>query len=86
MILRARVKLLMDMPPGVPCCDRSRASLLAFGARIISVSASAKLKKSKCQFCHAPFMGMRVQGLRGWRIDPRAWDIAEAPLVEAAHA
>ena len=86
MILRARVKLLIDMPPGVPCCERMARQLTAFGTRIISVSASAKLKKSKCQFCHAPFMGMRVQGLRGWRIDPRAWDIAEAPLVEAAHA
>jgi hypothetical protein len=78
MILRARVKLPMDMPAGVPCCERMARQLAAFGTRIISVSASAELKKSKCQFCHAQVMGMRVQGLRGWRIDPRAWDIAEA--------
>jgi hypothetical protein len=78
MILRARVKALSDMPPGVPCCEGSKRRLLAFGARIIGVTP-AKLKRCHCQDCGAKFMGMRVQNLRGWRIDPRAWDIAEAP-------
>jgi len=78
LILRARVKALLDMPPGVPCCERMTQALLAFGQRIISVTR-AKLKPCRCQFCGAPFRGMRVQHVRGWRIDPRAWDIAEAP-------
>lgn len=78
MILRARVKALEDMPPGVPCCERMKQALLAFGQRIISVTR-AKLKPCHCQFCHVKFMGMRVQHFQGWRIDPRAWDIAEAP-------
>jgi hypothetical protein len=67
-----------DMPPGLPCCERMKAQLVAFGAREISVTP-ARLKKTFCQFCHAPFAGMRVQGLRGWRIDPRVWEIEEAP-------
>ena len=85
MILRARVKALEDMPPGVPCCDVMRRQLLAFAAanRTISVTR-AKLKRCRCQGCGAKFMGMRVQGLRGWRIDPRAWDIAEAPISRSA--
>jgi hypothetical protein len=80
MILRARVKAFEDMPVGVPCCERMRQALAAFGQRIISVTP-AKLKSTRCQFCGAKFRGMRVQGIRGWRIDPRAWDIAEAPEV-----
>ena len=78
MILRARVKALADMPPGLPCCDTMYRQLLAFN-RTIHVSASAKLKRSHCQFCRAAFMGMRVQNLTGWRIDPRCWEIEEAP-------
>jgi hypothetical protein len=84
MILRARVKALEDMPPGVPCCDVMRRQLLAFAAVNGTISVTrAKLKRCRCQGCGAKFMGMRVQGLRGWRIDPRAWDIAESPIAEA---
>ena len=83
MMLRARVKTLHDMPPGVPCCEFMKKQLLGFGNRIISVTP-AKLKRCFCQGCGAKFMGMRVQNLRGWRIDPRAWDIAEAPESEVA--
>jgi hypothetical protein len=78
MILRARVKAVEDMPAGVPCCEQMRGQLLAFGERIIQVSAAAKLKRCHCQSCGAKFMGMRVAGMRGWRIDPRAWEIEEA--------
>jgi hypothetical protein len=80
MILRARVRKVEDMPSGLPCCERMKAQLVAFAAtgRVIEVTM-APLKKSKCQFCQAPFRGMRVHRLRGWRIDPRVWDIEEAP-------
>ena len=84
MILRARVKLLEDMPPGAICCAHMRRQLVGFGAREISVSASAKLKRCHCQGCGAKFIGMRVAGMRGWRIDPRCWEIEEAP--EEIHA
>lgn len=77
MILRARVKALQDMPPGVPCCEHMKRQLLAF-TREIRVSTAAKRKESHCQGCGAKFMGMRVEGLRGWRIDPRAWEIEES--------
>jgi hypothetical protein len=82
MKLRARVKKLEDMPPGVPCCEPMRRQLAAFSGTI-QVSAGAKLKRCRCQGCNQPFMGMRVAFLRGWRIDPRAWDIEESPLEEA---
>jgi hypothetical protein len=82
MVLRAKVKALKDMPQGVLCCEKMKEQLVAFGNRTINVT-TAKLKKSHCPFCKAPFMGMRMQGLRGWRIDPRAWEIEEAPLEEA---
>lgn len=82
MILRAKVKALADMPEGVACCEKMKEQLLAFGERIITVT-TAKLKKSHCPYCQAKFMGMRMQGLRGWRINPRAWEIEEAPLEEA---
>lgn len=77
MILRARVKTPEEMPPGLPCCERMLIQLQAF-RQTIQVESSAKLKRSRCQFCRAPFMGMRVVALRGWRIDPRVWEIEES--------
>lgn len=82
MVLRAKVKAIQDMPEGVMCCEKMKEQLLAFGDRVIRVT-TARLKKSYCPYCKAKFMGMRMQGLRGWRIDPRAWEIEESPLEEA---
>ena len=81
MVLRAKVKAAEDLE-GVVCCERMKADLLAFGDRIINVT-TARLKKCYCPYCKTSFMGMRYQGLRGWRIDPRAWEIEEAPQGEA---
>jgi hypothetical protein len=78
-MIRARVKALEDMPPGVPCCQKMALRLTAFKGTV-NVTPAA-LKKSRCQDCGAPFKGMRVQGLRGWRIDPRAWEIEEGSAV-----
>jgi hypothetical protein len=75
MILRARVKAAHDLD-GVTCCEKMMVSLLAFGQEI-RVNPSAKLKKSRCQFCRTPFMGMRVENIKGWRIDPKYWEIEE---------
>ena len=76
MNLRARVKTQENMPDGVPCCTKMLQRLIAFKGEIV-VSTASKLKPSKCQDCGARFMGMRVQNLAGWRIDPRAWEIEE---------
>lgn len=50
-ILRARVKAAG--PGSVGCCEKMMIALLAFD-REIRVSAGAKLKKTRCQFCRAP--------------------------------
>lgn len=83
MILRARVKAFEDMPPGVPCCEHMRQQLAAFAGEI-KVNPAAKLKRCWCQGCKTKFMGMRVAGMRGWRIDPRAWEIEESPESRVA--
>jgi hypothetical protein len=83
MILRARVKTAEEMPPGSPCCERMKERLAAFAASGKTVNVMpAKAKRCHCQDCKAPFMGVRVHGLRGWRIDPRCWEIEEAPAEE----
>lgn len=80
MILRARVKKLEDMPPGVPCCERMKEWLTNFTDEIKVMPGNKKL--CHCQACGKKFLGMRIYGMRGWRIDPRAWDIEEAPLAK----
>jgi hypothetical protein len=58
-----------------------RESLVAFGERETSV-VRTQAKKTICQFCHAPFKGMRIFRMRGWRIDPRYWDIDDWDIDE----
>ena len=74
MILRAKPKSADDLGP--TCCEKMRASLLAFQQEI-EVESGPRLKKTLCAFCRKPFLGMRIRRMRGWRINPKWWEIAE---------
>lgn len=78
--LRARVKPLAEIPREALCCDKMEGQLLswALSERILKIIPGRRKRNCKCLPCGAKFTGVPIEGMKGWYIDPRAWDIEEA--------
>lgn len=77
LMLRAKVKNFDDMPRGVLCCSAMAQQLTAWKDRTIQIIAGSRKKNCLCLACGAKFTGVAIQGLTGWYVDPRAWEIDE---------
>jgi hypothetical protein len=92
MRLRARVKAIEEIPDAALCCVTMSAQLQTWAAsgRTVEVLTGRRGQPRTgchCMACGAKYTGVPMAGMKGWYLDPRAWDIEEAPIEsEAAHA
>jgi hypothetical protein len=74
-----------DIPPEALCCAAMENQLRSWAetGQTLEIVAGRSKPNCKCLSCGATFTGIPFARLKGWYIDPRAWDIEEAPIAEA---
>lgn len=80
LILRARLKPIEEIPEEALCCDKAREAYAQYPGYEVRIFAGSKTK-SYCMHCGDEIIAVAMVSAvkNATAIDPRAWDIEEAP-------